>query len=78
MDPIQANALDLLAQLMQKRNWHKGIMPAKTAATYKSLLKKNKLSYERACKMLNQLGWQRTQHELWTNKLSNEKALLKE
>jgi len=68
MDTIQANAIDLLKQLMQQRNWHNGIMPAKTAAAYKSLLKKNKLSYSRACRMLYQSGWQRTQHELWMKK----------
>ena len=71
MDPIRANALELLAELMQQRNWHNGIMPAKTAASYKSLLKKNKLSYARACKMLYQLGWQRSQHELWIKKIED-------
>jgi len=60
------NAKDKLKELMSHRNWHGGKFgSSKTAAVYKSLHLKSRLSYEKSCEMLITLGYVKKSEEVW-------------
>lgn len=63
---INKNALDILAEVMNKRNWHQGKIKRNVASEYKRNLKINKVSYERACELLVMIGYTKIQDESWT------------
>lgn len=62
---IEKNALEALQEVMQQRNWHKGLINANVASGYKSLLKKKKLSHEKATEILELIGYVRVRTEAW-------------
>jgi hypothetical protein len=62
---INKNALDILADVMQHRNWYGSAYDRRTAATYKSLLNQGRLSYEKASEILNKIGWLKVEEETW-------------
>jgi hypothetical protein len=60
------NAKDKLKEVMSHRNWHGGKFGCpRTAAVYKSLHLKGRLSYEKSCEMLTTLGYVKLQEEYW-------------
>lgn len=65
MSKYNANALDVLAEVMKQRNWYGDTLERRQAANYKNLLKKGILSYEKACQILNQLGFRKVTEETW-------------
>lgn len=62
---IEKNALEALQEVMQQRNWHKGLINPNVASGYKSLLKKKKLSHEKASEILELIGYARVRTEAW-------------
>lgn len=64
---INKNAIELLKEVTQTRNWHQGKIELRLAAATKSNLNKGKLSYEKACSILILLGWEKTKEETWKN-----------
>lgn len=59
------NAIDTLKQIMSRYYWHGGKIPPKKAGSYKQQLTKGMMSYELACKILNEIGWVKVQEEVW-------------
>lgn len=59
------NAVDLLKQVMEKREWHQGLIERRKAATYKILIHRSKLSYEKCCEILMLLGYVKIKEEVW-------------
>jgi len=59
------NAVDLLKKVMESREWHQGLIERRKAAMYKSLINRNKLSYEKSCELLNILGYRKIKDEVW-------------
>ena len=62
---IQNNALEILKEVVKKRNWYQGKMHRFLASETKRNLKKGKLSYEKASELLKLLGWQKIKEEVW-------------
>lgn len=62
------NAIEKLKQVTQHRSWH-GItndkLAQKMAAKDKVLLFNGKMSYEKASKWLEQLGYKKVSEEIW-------------
>lgn len=59
------NALELLKQVTQHRNWHQGKIDAKVAAVLKTNLSRGKVSYEKACEVLVLIGYEKVEEEKW-------------
>lgn len=62
------NALDLLKQVVQKRNWHGGLMDRNVRSKIKTNLKKGLVTYKRACEVLELIGYEKTKDEIWAKK----------
>jgi hypothetical protein len=62
------NAIDLLKEIVQKRNWYDGNISRQLAFQYKKYLKENKMSYKKATEILNILGYEKINDESWKNK----------
>lgn len=62
---VQANALDVLKEVMKTRNWYEGNISRTSAAEYKRNLPKGKVSYEKACELLNMIGYEKVEDEIW-------------
>ena len=61
----QANAIEILSKIVQQRNWHKGLLERQVATNIKARIAEGKVSYEKACEVLNLLGYQKIQEEVW-------------
>ena len=61
----QANAIDILAQVMEQRNWHQGLIKRNIASELKRNLAKGKVSYEKACEVLTLIGCTKVKEEVW-------------
>ncbi len=64
-EAVNTNAIDLLIQLTQKRNWHQGKLDRKVASFTKKNVALGKVSYEKAVEILQLLGYQKIQEETW-------------
>jgi hypothetical protein len=63
---INANAIDILQNIMEERNWHASLgIDRRLACEYKRNLPKGKVSYEKACKLLEGLGFAKIREETW-------------
>ncbi len=63
--PKQANAIAILSEVVNQRNWHKGLIKRNAATNIKTRLSKNMVSYEKACEVLNLLGYEKIKEEVW-------------
>lgn len=64
MKQTQANALDFLRELTKKRLWHKNKISQRLASKHKQNLKNNRLTYEKACEILTQIGYTKVAEEI--------------
>ena len=64
---IQNNALEVLKEVVKKRNWYQNKIDRFLASETKRNLKKGKLSSERASELLKLIGWQKIKEEVWQN-----------
>lgn len=65
METYNKNAIDLLQEIVQKRNWYSGKISRQLAFQYKKYLKDDKLSYKKAVEILNILGLEKINEETW-------------
>lgn len=65
---IKENAIEVLKRTMQERNWYDDKLERRKAAMYKTLIERNKLSYEKACELLFLLGYEKIKEESWQKK----------
>jgi hypothetical protein len=65
MKTIKANAIQVLGKAMEQRKWYGDHLERRRANTYKLLLKKGKLSYEKAVQILTLIGYTRVEDEVW-------------
>jgi len=70
------NAVELLKQVVQRRNWHQGRIERRLAGETKKNVLAGKLSYEKASAILVLLGWEKVKEESW-KQLSEEERLIK-
>lgn len=70
---MQINAVDLLKNVVQERNWHKGLIERRLAAVTKQNLNAGKLSYEKASQILKLIGYQKIKEETWQIKKNQKK-----
>lgn len=68
MKTFNKNAIELLQEVTKKRKWHNGLIEQRKAAITKTNLHRGKLSYEKACEILNLLGYSKTKEEEWGKK----------
>ena len=62
------NALTLMKEIVEKRNWHNGTMTTGGASNIKRKLKTGNVSYEAAVKYLTSFGWTILENETWVKK----------
>jgi len=63
---MNMNALELLAEVVQNRNWYAGLeIDRRLAGEYKRNLVKGKVSYGKACQLLESLGFSKVKEETW-------------
>jgi hypothetical protein len=62
------NAIDLLKEIVQQRNWHNGKIERKAAYNLKRNLKTGSVSYEKASEILKLLGYEKVKEEVWATK----------
>ena len=62
---IENNALEVLKEVVKKRNWYQNKIDRFLASETKRNLKKGKLSHERASELLKLIGWQKIKEEVW-------------
>jgi hypothetical protein len=65
MSKVNANALKVLSDVMQERKWYGDHIERRKANGYKSLLRQGRLSYEKACELLELIGYKKVQEEVW-------------
>lgn len=65
---IEKNAIDALKEVMETRNWHKGLIVPNVASGYKWLAKNGNLSHEKATEILELIGFERVRTEAWHEK----------
>lgn len=63
---IQLNAIELLKKIVTKRNWHAGKIDRKLASKYKLFVFEERLSYTKACEILQILGYTKSAEEVWS------------
>jgi len=61
----QANAIEILKEVVQSRNWHKGLIKRNIASELKRNLVKGMVSYEKACQVLVLIGYEKVEEEVW-------------
>jgi len=61
----QIGAIELLKQVVQQRGWHQNKVSHAIASEAKRNLAKGKVSYEYACKLLNMIGYEKVEDEVW-------------
>lgn len=59
------NAVDLIIEIMKKRNWHEGKIERRKASNYKKRAGEGELSYDKSCEILDILGWEKIKEETW-------------
>lgn len=59
------NAKETLLHLMRQRKWYGDAIERRKAAMYKIMLLRGTLSYEMCCTILELLGYERVQDEVW-------------
>ena len=62
---IAANAVEILKEIVQHRNWHQGLIERRLAGVTKQNVLAGKLSYEKAKEILTLLGWKKVHEEVW-------------
>lgn len=62
---IKNNPIEILKTVVQKRNWHQGKIERRLAFETKKNTLADKLSYEKASKILELLGWEKIEEETW-------------
>ncbi len=62
---INANAVEVLKQVVMQRHWHQGRIERRLAAVTKQNVLACKLSSEKASAILELLGWQKVKEEIW-------------
>jgi hypothetical protein len=67
MSVKQISAFELLSEVMQTRNWHRGKIERRLAAEHKRNLKKKKLSHEKAIQLLKLAGWEKIEDETFAH-----------
>lgn len=65
MNKINKNAIDLLKSVMEQRLWYGDKIERRKANTYKNLINKGKLSYEKSCEILLLIGYSKIKEEVW-------------
>ena len=64
----QANAIEILTEVVKQRKWHKGLVKRNVASELKRNLAKQMVSYEKACEVLNLIGCTKVKEEVWAIK----------
>jgi hypothetical protein len=70
------NAIDLLKEITQKRNWYDGKISRQLAFQYKKYLKENKISYKKAVEILEILGYEKINDESWKRRRTRLRNIL--
>lgn len=70
---INANAVQVLAEIAKKRNWHEGKLTWTKAAHIKRRAATGELSYESAKAVLLMLGWEIAEPETWVLPAEDER-----
>lgn len=73
---FKLNAIDLLRQVVEERNWHKGLLTTQLANRHKKSIIAGTIKYSTATLLLESLGYELMKPEEWRKK--SEVEVLKE
>jgi len=59
------HAREVISQISQQRNWHKGLIDVKLASAYKKMARDGIMQNDTAEKILYKLGYNKIQKEIW-------------
>lgn len=70
MTKINKNAIELLKSLTTRQDWDNGAFSPALKHRYRTRVNSGKLSYEKACEILEVLGYEKVKEETWKKQKS--------